>query len=299
MFCGPGCQDKRMRTAVVTGTSTGIGYASALRLAEQGHQVVATMRRPREDGESLLERAAALGLAHRLEIVPLDVDDDDSVASAFADIARRWEIDILVNNAGTSPVGSVEEFAIEDWKSVFETNVFGLVRCTQAVLPGMRERGRGHIINVSSIAGRLVMPMFGPYSASKFAVEALSEALALEARPHGIRVALIEPGAVRTSIREKTGVPPKDSPYRPVAKNWGLAMGWEHDRGSEPVEVAERIAELVMDPEPSLRNPVAQGCSETIAIRSRHTDEAWAELWCAPTAEFLGRWGKLRGADFV
>lgn len=287
-----------VKTAVVTGTSTGIGRATALRLASDGFDVVATMRNPDAGSDGLLRDGADLGVAERLRVLALDVDDDASVEACFAEIDTSTEVDVLVNNAGTSPVGSVEEFPVGDWKALFETNVFGVVRCTQAVLPGMRERGRGHIINISSIAGRVVMPMFGPYAASKFALEAMSEALSLEVRPHGICVALVEPGAVQTEIRAKTVPPQRDSPYRPVAKNWGFSMGWEHERGTEAAVVADRIGELAVDPAPPLRNPLAQGCVETIEIRSQHSDDTWADLWSQPTAEFLSQWGALRGADF-
>jgi NAD(P)-dependent dehydrogenase (short-subunit alcohol dehydrogenase family) len=283
-----------MSTALVTGTSTGIGFATALRLARDGHDVVATMRDPEAGAAPLLDAAADAG--SRLRVAALDVEDDASVAAAFAEAGA---VDVLVNNAGTSPVGSIEELPVARWKSLFETNVFGVVRCVQAVLPSMRQRGSGCIVNISSVTGRTVLPMFGPYAASKFAVEALSEALAIEGRPFGIRVALIEPGAIATPIREKTTIPPRESPYREVAKNWGFAQNWAHDRASPPDVVADAVALAAATEEWPLRWPVGQGCLEEIEHRARHTDESWIDLWSSPTADFLERYRQLTGIDLL
>jgi len=204
---------------------------------------------------------------------------------------------VLVNNAGTSPVGSVEEFALDRWKALFETNVFGVVRCIQAVLPGFRRQGHGCIVNISSVAGRAVVPMFGPYGASKWAVEALSEALAMEVRPFGVRVVVIEPGAIRTPIQQKTTPPPRDSPYRAAAKNWGFAMGYDHARASAPEVVADAVAEAVADEAGPLRRPVGQGCEALVGLRDRLGEEAWVRLWSLPTDRFLEQYREVSGLD--
>lgn len=291
----------RPATALVTGTSSGIGFATVLRLLEDGLHVVAGMRNPQRDGAGLLAASRTIGSIDEgaLRIVALDVDDDASVAAAFDGIER---IDALVNNAGTSPVGSVEEFGIDRWKALFETNLFGAVRCMQAAMARFRTQGHGTIVNISSIAGRVVVPMFGPYSASKYALEAASEALAMEARPFGVRVVLIEPGAVRTPIQQKTTPPPRTSPYPESAKNWGFALGYDHARASDPSLIADEVAaavrEAVTGGAPGARQrPVGQGCRAMIELRERLGDDAWQELWSAPTAEFLERYRALTGID--
>jgi NAD(P)-dependent dehydrogenase (short-subunit alcohol dehydrogenase family) len=282
-----------MTIALVTGTSSGIGLATAIRLATDGHRVKATMRDPGRAGE-LLAAAAAAGV--EVEVEELDVNDDESVTAAFE---RVGPVDILVNNAGMSPVGAVEEFPISEWKAMFETNVFGLIRCTQAALVGMRKRASGHIVNISSITGRTAIPMFGPYSSSKWAVEAISETLATEAAIFGIRVTIVEPGAVATPIRGKTGAPDRNSPYRPVAKNWGFSVGYDHARARGPEEVAATISTAIADPTSPLRITVGSGIDELFELRRRQTDEEWVDLWSADTGQFLERFRGLTGTDLT
>jgi NAD(P)-dependent dehydrogenase (short-subunit alcohol dehydrogenase family) len=231
-----------------------------------------------------------------VEIVELDVNDDTSVTTAFAHVGP---IDILVNNAGMSPVGSVEEVPVDEWKTLFDTNVFGVVRCIQAALPAMREQRSGHIVNISSIAGRTAIPMFGPYSASKWAIEALTETLAMEVAIFGVRATLIEPGAIATPIREKTGAPDRNSPYRPVAKNWGFSVGYDHARARGPEEVADAIAKAIDDSESPLRVTVGSGIDELIALRARHDDREWIDLWSSETADFLAQHETLTGIDLT
>lgn len=282
-----------MGVALITGTSSGIGLATAVRLAGDGHRVLATMRDTGRAGD-LLETAGAAGV--EVEVVELDVDDDASVARTFD---RVGPIDILVNNAGTSPVGAVEEFPLAQWRSLFETNLFGVVRCTQAALPAMRARGSGHIVNISSVTGRTAIPMFGPYAATKWAVEALSETLAGEVARFGIRVTLVEPGAIATPIRGKTATPDRASPYRPVAKNWGFLLAHDHARARGPAEVADVVAAAVADPSGPLRRTVGVGIDELIELRRRHRDEEWIELWSSDTADFLSRYRSLTGVDLT
>ena len=251
------------------------------------------MRNP-SAGKDMLTIASGEGLD--LEVIQLDVEDDQSVESAIDSIGA---VDVLVNNAGLSPVGSVEEFALSEWKQLFETNVFGLIRCTQAVLPGMRAQGSGRIINISSVAGRVAIPMFGPYSSSKWAVEALTETLASEGKIFDIHATLVEPGAVATPIRGKTGQPDRNSPYRPVAKNWGFSVGYDHAFPSEPEEVADCIAELIENPSPPLRVTVGRGVKQMIELRADHDDEQWINLWSSDTSNFLPTWKALTGDDLT
>ena len=185
-----------MAVALITGTSTGIGLATALHFGRQGHDVWAGVRNP----------AAATELREAIErerlpvrVVALDVDDAGSVQRGVAEVLdKAGRIDVLVNNAGIGGGGPIEDVPVDWVKTLFETNYFGVLRVIQAVLPGMRERRAGAIVNVSSVAGRLAIAGHGHYSAVKHALEAMSEALAQEVQRFGIRVAIVEPGVVVT-----------------------------------------------------------------------------------------------------
>jgi NAD(P)-dependent dehydrogenase (short-subunit alcohol dehydrogenase family) len=200
-----------MAVVIITGTSTGIGFATAVALGRAGHEVFATMRHP--------ERSPALQTLATQEhlpitVLPLDVTQDDSVAQAVQQmLAARGRLDVLINNAGIAPLGAVEELPLAAFRQTMDTNYFGALRCIQAVLPHMRAQHSGCIINVSSIAGRIASAGQSAYCASKFALEALSEALAAEVKAHNIRVVLVEPGIIDTPIFEKVGILAADSPY--------------------------------------------------------------------------------------
>jgi NADP-dependent 3-hydroxy acid dehydrogenase YdfG len=180
------------RTILVTGCSSGIGAATVRRLASAGHTVYATARR--------VESLSALA-AENVTPMALDVTDDDSMVAAVKQItAERGGIDVLINNAGFGLAGTIEEMPLATVRDQFEVNVFGLLRLTQLVLPGMRERRSGLVVNVSSILGRFAVPGSGHYDATKHAVEALSDALRLEVARFGVRVVLVQPGPVRTAF---------------------------------------------------------------------------------------------------
>src|SRR5882724_1588429 len=191
-----------MSNIVITGASRGIGLATAVELARAGHQVVATMRNPAGSPE--------LGYHSARENLPIcietmDVDSDDSVKQAFGRILAQGPVDVLVNNAGVERMGAIEETPLADFRTCMETNYFGAIRCIQSVIRPMRERGSGAIINVASVAGKISMSPMGPYSASKFALEGLSEALAQELRAFGVRVAIVEPGIIDTRMARNIG----------------------------------------------------------------------------------------------
>jgi NAD(P)-dependent dehydrogenase (short-subunit alcohol dehydrogenase family) len=209
-----------MGVALVTGCSTGIGFATALHLGRAGFDVVATMRNPDKDGAPLLEAAHDTG--SQIRLAALDVCHDDSVERAFADAG---DLDVLVNNAAIVCSGSMEETTITEWQDVFETNLFGAVRCMRAVLPGMRTRGGGCIVNVSSAAGSVALPAVGAYAASKAALETASEIAAIEGVRFGIRVVVIETGATATAMGAKIQVPPKTSPYWDPMRNTFAWLG--------------------------------------------------------------------------
>ncbi|MFH1011459.1 MAG: SDR family oxidoreductase, partial [bacterium] len=208
---------------LITGCSTGIGAATALLLAQRGKQVVATARRI-ETLEPLAQEARRLRAT--LLTTPLDVTDDASRQAAFRFAEEQLGgVDILINNAGYGQMGPVEEVPVELARAQFETNVFGLHAMCQLVLPGMRARGYGKIVNISSIVGKISLPLGGVYSASKFAVEGLTDALRIEVAPFGIRVILILPGPIRTEFPRTAALSVEpmlsklpNSPYRSLAE---------------------------------------------------------------------------------
>ncbi len=185
-----------MATILITGTSTGIGLATALAFGRAGDKVAAAVRNP-DRAPELADVASRENLD--VAIFTMDVDDDVSVTRAADHVAKQvGPIDVLVNNAGIERVGSIEEVPLQDFRAVMETNYFGAIRCIQAVLPSMRQRRSGCIINIASISGRLASSPMGPYAASKIALEALSECLAQEVKPFNVRVAIVEPGIINT-----------------------------------------------------------------------------------------------------
>ena len=263
---------------LVTGASTGIGEATALHFARLGHTVYASMRTPGDSGGGL--RRAAEEEELDLELVALDVDDSASVASAVGGVIERsGQIDVLVNNAGLGKLTSVEEVAVDEAKAVFETNVFGPLRMMQAVLPGMRERTSGTIVNVSSVAGRIVSAGHGVYSASKYALEALSEAVAIETRRLGIRVIVIEPGFISTPILDKIGdVEIGDGPYAVHLRRMQALYKNARSGAEPPSVVAEVIAHALDDPSPRFRYFAGEGAPSVIDARARMTDEEWIDM---------------------
>ena len=206
-----------MATVLVTGTSTGIGFETALAFGRAGHKVAATMRNPHRAPNSRKSLRATTCL---LPYSTMDVDADASVSEAIGRVVKEiGPIDVLVNNAGIERMGSVEELPLAEFRAVMETNYFGVIRCIQAVVPAMRERGSGCIINVGSIAGRIAVSPQAPYTASKFALEALSECLAQEVKPFNIRVAIVEPGIIDTPMARHISIAQAPPPI-PTSVAW-------------------------------------------------------------------------------
>lgn len=237
--------------ALVTGCSSGIGRATALALAGTGRPTFATARRP----ETLDELAAA-----GCRVLPLDVTDETSMTEAVGTVEESvGALGVLVNNAGYGEYGPVEEVPIDAVRRQFETNVFGLLRLTQLVLPGMRARGSGRVVNVSSMGGRITLPGGGVYHASKYAVEALTDALRFETRGFGIGVTLVEPGPVHTPFAEEaTGAPDGVGPYadfrREVAARNAVTYDNPSARGTSSAEdVAAVIVGAVASTRPRAR----------------------------------------------
>lgn len=247
---------------LITGCSTGFGRGAAQELTRRGHEVIATARR--------LESLADLDVAQR---VSLDVDSDESVRAAVTEAGR---VDALVNNAGRGVVGPVERLPIDEGRRLFETNFFGAVRMIQAVLPQMRERGRGTIVNVSSVAGVVAPPLDGFYSGSKFALEGMSEALKYEVNHFGIQVALVEPGFFQTSFSSNVTRVGSEAPYDELERAWTEAatkLRGGADVGADPDAVVQTIADVVEADVPKFRNPVGADAEMVCAARASMSDE--------------------------
>jgi NAD(P)-dependent dehydrogenase (short-subunit alcohol dehydrogenase family) len=264
-----------MAIAVVTGSSTGIGQATAATLARAGHTVYATMRNPKTGSEEL--RAIAEGEGLDIRFAALDVDSDESVRDTFANIlSEAGRIDVLVNNAGVGHGGAVEETPLAAFRATMETNFFGALRCIQAVLPGMRERRSGWIVNISSVAGRFSAAPQAVYSSSKFAVEALSECLAQEMKGFGVHVAIIEPGVIATPIFGKAQQPPADSKY-PHSRRLAELFRASLENPVSPYVVGEKIRDIVESGTWQLRHPVGPDSAGLLAWRASMSDEEWVE----------------------
>jgi len=260
------------QTALVTGASGGIGLAVSVALAEAGCRVYAGMRNPAAGGPELLGRAGGADSKRRISSLPLDVTDPGSIRAAVSAVMdESGRIDILVNNAGIAVGGFVEETPVEDWRRQFEVNLFGVVAVTREVLPAMRRQRSGLILTVSSISGRAGFPGLGPYAASKFAAEGLCESLRHELKPHGIRVVLVEPGAYRTPIWERslgTLAPDPNSPYSLQMQDV-LAHARKAAAGApDPAEAAQAIVRIASLPRPRLRYPLGRGVRLTLAGRA-------------------------------
>ena len=280
-----------MSTILVTGASRGIGLATALAFARAGHTVAATMRNPAAAPE--LARAAA---AERLavSVFSMDVDEDASVQQAVRRVeAELGPVEVLINNAGIECTGSVEEMSISDFRDVMETNYFGAIRCVQAVLPGMRARRSGCIANVTSISGKLALSPFGAYAASKFALEAVSECLAQEVKPFGIRVCVVEPGIIDTDMARDISVASDVSAYpnqRRMAGFFAAAL----KQPTPPSAVADKLVEIADGGSWQFRHPVGPSAAPFMQWRASLSDEAWVE-WGALDDE---AWYARVKADF-
>jgi len=267
-----------MKIAVVTGTSSGIGLATSLHLARHGYKVFAGMRN--------LAKAEALQAAVDkeslpVEIIEMDVCSASSVKNAFENIVKTGPVDVLVNNAGIGGATPLEHTPEDEHRRIFDTNYFGTVSCIQAVLPQMRERKSGTIVNISSIVGLLATPNQIAYSASKWAVECLGEALAHEVCRFGVRVVNIEPGVFMTSIFENSQDATrydKQSPYQPLMRRNGKLYAAGFQNNAQPETVAKTILEAIESDEYQLRWPVGTDAFGIHTGRPKITDEAWVEM---------------------
>ena len=262
------------KAVLITGCSTGIGRATAERLAAGGWKVYATARKPESIAD--LESKGCRTLA-------LDVTDEESMRAAVAAVEEaEGAVGALVNNAGYSQSGAVETIPMDELRRQFETNVFGLVRMCQLVLPGMRKAGAGRIVNISSMGGRLVFPGGGAYHGTKFAVEAISDALRFEVRDFGVHVSIIEPGLIKTSFGDTAhgSVPQQDGPYAEfnaaVAKTTAEAYeGPLAKLGAGPEAVAKVVEKAITAGRPRTRYPVTASARLLLAQHALLPDRGW------------------------
>jgi NAD(P)-dependent dehydrogenase (short-subunit alcohol dehydrogenase family) len=243
------------RVAVVTGASSGIGQAIARQLAADGFRVFGA------------SRSAPAETVVGIENVTIDVGDDASVSEGVTRIVgEAGGIDVLVNNAGYLCAGAIEEVSLEDAKAQFETNYFGVVRMSVAVLPGMREQGRGSIISISSLAGLVPVPFWGQYNASKFAVEGLMETLRHEVRPFGIQIAMVEPGYIKTRLYAHPPAAGINAYAGPRGRALGAMADFEH-KAPGPEVVAHRVVAIANDPHPKLRNKITREATQFTLLK--------------------------------
>jgi short-subunit dehydrogenase len=271
------------KVAVVTGSSSGIGYETSLLLARNQITTYATMR-TMSKSDGLRDIASKERIS--LNVAQLDVNDDSSVNNAIDNIIEEnGRIDILVNNAGYDLFGSLEESSLDEIKQQFETNVFGVIRTTKAVIPTMRKQGDGTIVNISSVGGIIgLLPFTTAYHASKFAIEGFTESLRQELADFNINIILIEPGSISSNfainIKTAKGFDSNKSPYSKMAQQ--VMQGFESISGSyssHPSKVAHTILNVLNSPNPELRNPVGKDAESIFKARAQLSDkelEQWA-----------------------
>jgi len=270
--------DKKI--AVVTGCSSGIGLETAIHLAKNGFKTYATMRNTNKS-DAINQRAQSENLS--VEILQLDVTDDASVKNAINTIVEKdGQIDVLVNNAGYAILGAVEDLSSEEIKDQFDTNVFGVYRTTQAVLPTMRKQKNGRIITISSLAGFMGMPIGSAYVASKFAVEGFTESLRHEVAPFGIHACVVEPGAIKTGIMETTPFAKKsmeNSAYSDMTQAIGKAMrNVLENQSSPPSVVAEAVLKAATSDNPETRYTAGEDAKMIQQARKTKSDKEFEEF---------------------
>lgn len=267
------------RVILVTGASSGIGRACAVALSRRGHTVYGTTRR--QPTEICAEVRRNLAPSHRLEFLQVDVTDDQTVHTAVERIlAEEGRIDALINCAGFGTAGAIEDTSDEDLLSVLDTNLLGTLRCCRAVLPSMRRQRSGTIINVSSIAGRIGIPFQGGYSAAKYALEGLSEALRMEVHSFGVNVVLIEPGDFRTEFtdrRQITSSAEENAAYVVQMRKTLAVMEAEERGGPTPEPVARLVVRILNTDAPRVRYVVGPLAEKLAAGLKRVLPSKWFE----------------------
>ncbi|MGN9866519.1 oxidoreductase [Bacillus swezeyi] len=253
----------KRKIAIVTGATSGFGLLTALRLTST-HFVIAAARHP-EKAEMLRKRIAELSAESSIAVTELDVTKEPSISSFSEKLKQYGTVDLLVNNAGTAYGGFAEELSLDDYRKQYETNLFGLIAVTKAVLPYMKKNGDAKIINISSISGQIAFPAFSPYASSKHAVEGFSESLRLELRPLGIDVAVVQPGSYKTAIWEtsfasQVAAPEAGSRYSTYFERISDYIAANRKNDGDPEDVAELIFRLAAKKRlKRLRYPIGKG----------------------------------------
>ena len=275
-------REEQGKVAIVTGSSSGIGYATSLLLARNRFHTYATMRNT-EKSADIQEIANKEKLP--LQVIQLDVNDDASIRNSIKRVERENErIDVLVNNAGYGLVGAFEDLSVEEIKSQFETNFFGVIRLTQQVLPIMRKQKSGTIVNVSSGAGRIGFPGMSAYVSSKFALEGLSESMSYELEPFGIKVVIIEPGLIRTNFKKNSVMSKKSldnssiSPYSSIIQKIDSSISSIIEHATPPEEVANAILHAITSNNPELRYLVGNDMIMMAETKKSMSDEDFRKM---------------------
>ncbi len=277
-----------MTATLITGCSTGIGLATAIHLAGRGYSVYASVR-DLATSEGLRGATEEAGVT--LTVLSLDVDSPESI---WAGVERVVEeagcVDVLVNNAGVGDLWAVEDTTETDLLQMFRTNVFGPIALIRAVLPGMRAAGSGTILNVSSVSARIVSAFSGPYAATKCALEAITQAVAVEGAAHGIRCVAIEPGFTQTPMLEKalSSLPSAEGPYSTVAGFIRALYKDGTETGGNPIDVARTIEAAIESEETVIQHPVGAAAEWVINGRAAASDQDWVDLWTRTTEEEFG-----------
>jgi len=263
------------RVAIVTGSSSGIGFEISLMLARNGLTTYATMR---DLHKSSMLKSIADKEKLPLRCVQLDVTDDMSVKQAIETIVNEsHNIDILINNAGYGLSGALEDLLIDEIKLQFDTNFFGLIRATQAVLPIMRNHGSGIIVNISSGLGRFGIATSSAYASSKFAVEGLTESMSYELEPFGIKTILVEPGIIKTNFIKAAVLAQKskdpNSPYFQFMNNMDEGMKKLIENSESPEYVARVVLDAINDSNPKLRYLAGKDVEQIMEIKNKMSDE--------------------------
>jgi NAD(P)-dependent dehydrogenase (short-subunit alcohol dehydrogenase family) len=274
--------EEQQKVAIVTGSSSGIGYATSLLLARNGFHTYATMR---NIGRSADVQDIAYKERLPLEVIQLDVNDDASIRDSIEKVESENErIDVLVNNAGYGLVGAFEDLSVEEIKSQFETNFFGVIRLTQQILPIMRKQKSGTIVNISSGAGRIGFPGMSAYVSSKFALEGLSESMSYELEPFGIKVVIIEPGVIRTNFKKNSVMSKKSldnssiSPYSSIIQKMDASISSIIEHATPPEEVAKAILHAVTSNNPELRYLVGNDMIMMAETKKSMSDEDFRKM---------------------
>jgi short-subunit dehydrogenase len=274
--------------AIITGSSSGIGYETSLMLARNGFHTYATMRNIEGRGEGGSNQITDIAKNENLplEVIQLDVNSDKSVTEAINRIAdEKDRIDVVVNNAGYDLTGAIEEISLDQMRAQFETNFFGAVKVMKSIIPKMRKQRSGKIVNITSMGGRIAIPFHSIYHGTKFALEGLSESIQYELEPFGIKIILIEPGAVGSNFWKnmKTATKPTesestDSPYSQMKTKISESLNQAVQNAMHPSEVAKAILEAISSDNPDFRYPVGKDANMTIEARKNMSDAGFQDL---------------------